>query len=345
MLTVFGETHAIAHDYYFTSREDHPLSKFRNEIGLGENVVLEICQKIDKAIGEILSAAPQNARVVIFTPHGMRANQSDLQSTTFLPELLLRKQFPGQGFFENQPLSEKPGPLMTRPVKKNWADEAWRLKKEPNPLRALMKKVLPFNVLWKLDKILKTPEGKTFFVPYEHFSYRAVQPGYWYRHLWHTMRYYALPTYGDGSVRINVIGRESNGLVDPADYAQTCDEVEDFLSECRSSRTGAPLVKRIIRTRKDPLDKNPKLPISDLVVLWGPESADVVEHPEAGRVGPLPLARTGSHVRAGFYLAAGPGIAPGVRNKPENAIHLTSTLLHHMGCPVPDYMDAKKILF
>jgi predicted AlkP superfamily phosphohydrolase/phosphomutase len=343
--TVFGETHSVGHDYYFTSHSDHPLSKFQEKIGAPKTPVLDIYQKVDAAIGEILSAAPADARIVLFSSHGMRANQTDLPSLVFLPEMIHRKHFPGEGFFEDLPSSKTIPPIILEPVKKSWPDEMWRLKREKNPLKDLMKKILPFNILARFDKMLRPAEGKTFFLPYDHFGYTAVQPPIWYKHLWPKMRYFAMPTYGDGAIRINLKGREGSGIVEPEEYEKVCDEIETFLSEIRSERTGVPLMKKLIRTRKNPLDNDPKLPIPDLVVLWDCEVTDAVSHPDAGRIGPLPFNRPGGHVWLGFYMAAGPGITPGRRAGAEEAIHLTSTLLHHLGSPVPDYMDAKKILF
>lgn len=51
----------------------------------------------------------------------------------------------------------------------------------------------------------------------------------------------------DGRVGINLQGREQHGVVDPRDYAATCDWVEALLGECRDIRTGRPVVQQIER--------------------------------------------------------------------------------------------------
>jgi predicted AlkP superfamily phosphohydrolase/phosphomutase len=50
---------------------------------------------------------------------------------------------------------------------------------------------------------------------------------------------FALPSFYDGRIRINLRGRERRGIVDPSRYEQTCAELETLLRECRNSFAGA----------------------------------------------------------------------------------------------------------
>jgi hypothetical protein len=121
------------------------------------------------------------------------------------------------------------------------------------------------------------------------------------------MRFFALPSFSDGRVRINLAGREREGIILPGDYDTVCDEIESLLTECRDLRTGEPVVDQIDRYRGDPLKLGPTE--SDLVIVWRGATLGF-EHPRLGRIGPLPYRRTGGHTGPyGVAYFAGEGIA------------------------------------
>ena len=157
------------------------------------------------------------------------------------------------------------------------------------------------------------------------------QSTYRYRQHWPLMRAFALPSFYDGQVRLNVEGREGSGVVPQSRYGQACHEVEALLGECRDPRSGRAAVADVVRLRDgDPL--SPDGHVGDLQVRWsGPLEA--LEHPRWGTVGPLPYRRTGGHGPNGFAFVAGPRIEPcdlGLRD----ALDVTPTILALLGRPV-----------
>jgi predicted AlkP superfamily phosphohydrolase/phosphomutase len=158
------------------------------------------------------------------------------------------------------------------------------------------------------------------------------------------MRAFALPTYSEGLIRINLQGRDASGLVAPHAYHRTCDEICELLGELRDARSGGPMVREIVRTRSGPGDDDPSRPPADLIVLWQEDTpTDVVEGPRTGRIGPLPYFRSGGHSSRGFLAAAGPGIAPGSRLAGSSAQDLTATILHLLGEPVPAHVGGRPV--
>ena len=131
-----------------------------------------------------------------------------------------------------------------------------------------------------------------------------------YRPFWQRMPAFALPSFYDGRVRVNLAGREAQGRVPLAGYAAACGEVEALLRACRDPATGEGVVDFIERpATRDPLALGATE--SDLVVVWkGMPCA--LDHPILGRVGPLPYRRpgghTGPHGLAYFHNA---GVGPG----------------------------------
>ncbi|HEY9657794.1 MAG TPA: nucleotide pyrophosphatase, partial [Allocoleopsis sp.] len=117
-----------------------------------------------------------------------------------------------------------------------------------------------------------------------------------------------------------------------------------LMMRLQDGRTGKPLVKEVIRTRKSPLDDNLKLPDPDLVVVWHEIPTDVVDSPDIGRIGPVTLNRPGGHRADGFVMVKGPGVEAGSSVDAGRAVDLGPTILSLMNAPVPDYMDGKPLL-
>jgi predicted AlkP superfamily phosphohydrolase/phosphomutase len=164
----------------------------------------------------------------------------------------------------------------------------------------------------------------------------------WYQPAWTRMKAFALPSFSEGYVRLNVRGRERDGIIDPADYSATCDRIESLLEQVRNPRTGSPMVQKIMRPRRSALETATNLPDADLLVLWTAEPADVVDTP-FGRIGPLPFQRSGSHVERGFLLACGPGLSPSGALTDAHALDLAPTLLSLLESPVPNYMEGRQL--
>jgi len=135
-------------------------------------------------------------------------------------------------------------------------------------------------------------------------------PASHYQPYWRAMRFFALPSFYDGRIRINLVGREHDGKVLLADYALVCQEVEDLIRACRDSVTGEAVVDYIEHCGgSDPRTLGPSE--SDLVVVWR-GTASGFDHPVLGRVGPVPFRRTGGHTGPfGMAYVSGEGVAPG----------------------------------
>jgi predicted AlkP superfamily phosphohydrolase/phosphomutase len=149
----------------------------------------------------------------------------------------------------------------------------------------------------------------------------------WYRDAWPRLPAFVIPGFSDAQIRINLAGRERDGIVARDDYHRACDDVERVLRACRDGATGASIVRAVDRVRADD-PFAPDGPPADLIVQL--EGADAIEHPDLGPVGPVVAARTGGHTANGFAFLAGAGIAPGPRG--EFAVcDLSATLVDLLG--------------
>jgi predicted AlkP superfamily phosphohydrolase/phosphomutase len=335
-LTYFGETHTAGHYFWHMNQPDHPLYRVNGHSG---DWLLEIFVAVDRAIGAILDAAPPETSIVLFSNHGMESNNTDLSSLVFLPELLYRWSLPGQSAFDGRSSAEPVPPPVVPRAGRSWAHEVWAQKYDRNPITRALRRRLPveFFHYWiekslGINGVPLCPEDCQL----------GYEPPMWYEPAWPRMKAFALPSFSEGCLRLNVRGRERHGIVDPRDYASTCDEIEALVGQVRNARTGLPLVHRVVRCRTSAEDRDPKLPDPDLVIIWSREPADVVDSP-VGRIGPMPFGRTGSHVERGFLLASGPGVPTGVKLEEPHVVDVAPTILSLMDTPIPAYMEGKPI--
>jgi hypothetical protein len=128
-----------------------------------------------------------------------------------------------------------------------------------------------------------------------------------YEPFWPAQEIFALPTFSDTHLRVNVVGREGAGTVTADRFAALLDVWEERLRALRDARTGRVAVADIVRTRTDPLD--PGGPPADLVVRFA-RPGDLLEDLDQGRLGPLPYLRTGEHGQTGFVRVHRPGGPP-----------------------------------
>lgn len=118
---------------------------------------------------------------------------------------------------------------------------------------------------------------------------------------WSRTRAFALPIEQYGLVRINLAGREAQGIVAPEEYAQTCETIEAALRELTTS-DGRKVVQDVVR----PPRGQHAAGLPDLVVHWSqaafesPACIDGIEVPNIRRE------QTGEHAWDGFCIVGGP---------------------------------------
>ncbi len=309
---------------------------------------MAVYQAMDDAIGKILEKAPENAHIVIFSAHGMGSATIDLPSFVYLPEFMYRFNFPGQWRLANGDISKPLPPPLSQMKWNYWERHLWGEKFETNPIRRFLRKETPTRIFKILEPYLDRTEQPDII---SHTQLRRQgekvvpwNPAQWYKPLWPSMKAFAIPSFAEGYIRINLEGREPQGKVSATEYHGLCDELCDKLYALKEPRQGIPMVKKVIRTRKDPSDSNPKLPEADLIVVWQHEYApDVMDSPDYGRFGPLPHYRSGSHREQGLVLAVGPDIKANTTISSGHVLDLGPTLLSLMNAPMPQYLEGKPL--
>jgi predicted AlkP superfamily phosphohydrolase/phosphomutase len=123
-------------------------------------------------------------------------------------------------------------------------------------------------------------------------------------------RAFALPlNERAGSVRINLAGREPNGIVaEGAEYDEVCEDLSEVFKSLVCVETGAPLVRSVVKTR-DVLDGPFLDRLPDLMIEWNVDRP--ISAVTSARTGEIRRdytdARTGHHLNDGFLLISGAG--------------------------------------
>jgi predicted AlkP superfamily phosphohydrolase/phosphomutase len=340
LLTVMSEAHSAGENFGHVVDSTHPLS--RCALAETHRECLEQSYvSLDAAIGRFVESLPPDTVIVLFSLHGTAAASGELASIALLPELLHRWTL-GKPLLrdpDQESWRKSPWPLSPAPA------ETWDEYMERQSVEAAVARLrrLASNrtegLRWRLMEKLRTILGRSGGVA----SHSGLhwQVASWYRRRWRHMRMFALPSFLDGRIRINLAGRERFGIVDPGEYDRACGELERFLYECCNPRNGKPAVGRIMRLRQgDPMAQDG--PDADLVVEWS-SGVDALEHPQVGLVGPFPFRRTGEHTAEGFALFSGPGIRRA--DLGEHSVEdLPATLLALMGHELPAHLQGKPIL-
>jgi predicted AlkP superfamily phosphohydrolase/phosphomutase len=158
---------------------------------------------------------------------------------------------------------------------------------------------------------------------------------------WQRTKAFSIPHLYNSLIRINVRGREPQGIVEPgAEYEAVLDAIEADLKMLVDKKSGKPAVVRVVRTLSAfGCDINNPLP--DLFVEWQPLNhfMEEVVHPKVRLVQEKGnYHRPSDHTSTGFLAAAGPAVRRSQTDGEIHALDLAPTLMTLLNLPVPEQM-------
>ena len=147
---------------------------------------------------------------------------------------------------------------------------------------------------------------------------------------------YALVPRG---VRINLKGREPQGIVEPADYETVRDRVMADLKTL-TYPSGERVFDRVYR--REEVMEGPYLEFAPDIVTCMPIGVPSC-HLEPKEIFAVCNGATGSHTDYGVIIAAGPGIAEGVEVNGARLMDVAPTALYALGVPLNEDMDGRPV--
>lgn len=297
---------SVTHQFWKHHDPAHPAHRPGNP---HRDKLREYHREVDAAVGRLTAAAGEETGVLLYSDHGFMPATRAFNPNRWLAErghLSLR----GRHRLGLKSLLSRAGLGRER-----LAALAGRL-----GLRPLLRRL---------------PAGVKAAVPRTRFSFDAVAP-----HVdWPATRAFFLAA-SEGSIYLNIRGREPQGSLPPDRADALLREIRDGLLEARDPATGARVLAAAHLGRE---------------VFWGPHAAagpDLVlipadgwfftENPFAPLVTPQGTGDhelSATHHPEGVYLAAGGPFAPRGRGRDLAIADVAPTLLRALDAPIPEGLD------
>jgi len=302
-VVVFGESHSIGHQQWHLHDPSHPRFDAAAMQALGGDPLQRMYGELDRALGTLLAYIDEHTSVLVLLSHGMGPHHD---GTHLLDEVLGRIDL-----FDRDP----PG----RAGSLQW------LRRGAGLLPGAVQRHL---TAFAVPAIRRRARSRAL-VPCPEFAdaeQRAKQ------------RFFLEPNnYVYGGVRLNMAGREPNGMVDPDDADRVCARLARDLLALINVESGRPVIRAVHRAdrwyRRAPDDTIP-----DLFIDWeraGP--IEMVWSPKTGLIhAPYTNWRTGDHRPNGLLLALGPDI-PANTTLPDIQLEdLAPTIAARLGVRLAD---------
>jgi predicted AlkP superfamily phosphohydrolase/phosphomutase len=327
-LVVFGESHPAGHYFWHLHDPSYPAHP-SGGAGPLTTALRDVYAAIDDAVGAILASLDDQTTVLVVSADGMGPNYS---GSHLLEEMLKQLGLFVTADGDGGPLAP-PGATAAapgRPAAPARKDLAKRIRNLlPSRLRtAVSRHLLPHQLKERLTIRWMTADI-----------------------VWSQCRAFLINNANEGYVRINLEGREPQGIVAPGiEYETLCDSLVSALRGLVNPRTGRMAARAVWRV--DDVYRGPcrdRLP--DIVVNWDP-LAEVTTELVTDACGSLRTAKaqwelvpyyTGNHCPAAFVIARGPGIPRGGTLSGAHVLDLAPTLLAYFGLEKTSSMDGRAI--
>ena len=204
-----------------------------------------------------------------------------------------------------------------------------------------LRKLIPASIRVAISRALLSRETK------ERLSLRWLTAGI----EWHRTRAFLLSNANEGFIRINLKGREPQGIVEPGrEYQQICDELYQTVKGMHNPANGRLAAQTVYRT-DDIYSGCCRSHMPDIIINWNID-AEVKTQLQTAKYGLVQSNTpafavspyyTGNHCPNAFMAVVGPEIPRGEVLDGANILDLAPTILSHLGVEPPTYMDGRVI--
>jgi predicted AlkP superfamily phosphohydrolase/phosphomutase len=325
-MVVFRSVDAAQHCFWKYMDPSHPLFNQEDHEKFGD-VILETYQKIDEFLGETLEDIGDDGYVMLMSDHGFgRKHPASNQVNMWLRKNGLLK-------FKSDSDSGRTSDALVR------------------ALGALYKVVIGATPRKFKEALARTFPGLRNKVT-SRLVFSDVD--------WSATRAYSESVFP--TVRVNLKGREKNGIVEPGEeFEELIEKIRtDLLENCRDSATGEKIVSQALRKEEIYHGKYVyKAP--DLLIKWKEDrlingillddepsgSGEETRRASAYKsfiTGEDPYVISGDHHTNGIFMLHGPGVNKGLDLGPCELLDLTPTIYTLLGLALSDDFDGRPLL-
>lgn len=269
----------------------------------------------DKVVEQLIETTTENTRIIVCSLHGMKPNtKRPYILPKILPHILAKNSKDNQvSDVMNASFQEKVKEL----VPKTWRSIANINESLPYKLISLVKPNFDNNIPNKIS-----------------------EPAF------------VLPSDLNGYIRINLRGREKDGVVEPGEeYTQLCTTIIDDLKTLTDAETGQPVIEQIFRI-DELFESGARLKyLPDLIVKWKTSPAINQKRIVSDRFPSLSISppnrnldgRSGNHGSDGFFIGVGVGMSPNSKINSCDILDLAPTICALLGVQKPNQMHGHSI--
>jgi predicted AlkP superfamily phosphohydrolase/phosphomutase len=318
-LVVFGECHPAGHYFWHFQDPAYIAHPQNGDVPL-RNGLRDVYVALDRAVGEILEVVDSQTTVFLVSGDGMGPNYS---GSHILTPLL------GQmGMFNH---AQAAGDCLT----------AARASKPKRDLLSTLRGMLPKRLRLAVSRaILPRSINEKLSL---HWKTAGIA--------WNRTRAFLIENANEGYVRINLKGREPEGIVEPGDeYRTLCEDIYQTAKSLVNPANGRRAAQAVYKT--DDIFQGPcRSHMPDIIITWN-EAAEVTTQLLAEKYGlvttpkpgyALPPYYTGNHRPNAFMVTVGPEIPQGAVLEDVHVLDIAPTLLTCLGIQPPGHMDGKLV--
>jgi predicted dehydrogenase/predicted AlkP superfamily phosphohydrolase/phosphomutase len=319
-LVVFGESHPAGH-YLWHYHDPSYIAHSKEQPG--QSALRDVYIALDKAVGDILKGVDDATTVFLVSGDGMGPNYS---GSHILNDLLMRMKL-----FNNIPTSANGSAGKD--------DEAGKRGKAKTDLLSTVRNLIPKSFRAAVSRALIPRSVK------EKLSLHWKTAGI----AWQHSRAFLIDNANEGYIRINLKGREPQGIVEPGrEYEDLCEEIYQTVKSATNPANGKRAAHMVHKT-DDIYDGPCRSHMPDIIINWNDDARLTTElltkkyglarsaHPGYAI---MPY-YTGNHRPNAFTIALGPEIPAGRILNRTSILDLAPTILTCLGLKPPEYMEGK----
>jgi predicted AlkP superfamily phosphohydrolase/phosphomutase len=313
-MAVFVAPDRIQHVAWHHMDRTSPRYSDAGSAGL-QDAILNVYQVLDTIVGRIASARDSSTTLIVMSDHGAGSYRKFVDLNAWLAREGMLSFGETGAQFRDQIFSQ---------VYRMWRNglrnllSAWQ--------RRRLKEWLPRRLKTRVDSEWRNPSiGNVDWSRTQAFSEGT-----------------------EGLIRLNLQGREPQGIVEPSEREEILKEIETRLYQLKDPDTERPVVERVWR-REAIYDGAATRKAPDLIVEWSEEqyhsralwNSRGQVFVEPGKWKTTQMTLSGHHCRDGVIFAEGPFVDPGTCIRGAKIIDLAPTILAIMDLPLQTGFDGQ----
>jgi len=322
-MMVFGETDVAIHYFWKYHDPGSPQRTRRCQIKEGEDPIYGIYRRVDAHLGDLIEMAGEDTTIIVMSDHGAGGAGDKV--------IYLNR------FLEMHGLLSFKGRLLRT-----------SLHRRVDALKSTVRAILPEKAIKRLRF-----HPKSLGLKWEaRLRFSSID--------WSRTKVYSEETPYYPNLRINLQGREPDGIVSRDEVPELVNRVRSVLEAWTDPETGEKVVEKVYAKEEiyqgDHLEHAP-----DILIVWNLcKGYSYLSRPSflsrrgvaLGRLSAreidrsdFMINRSGNHRDEGIFIIAGKEIQPGpVRGGTVHITCLAPTILHLLGLPIPRNMDGQVLL-